>query len=191
MLRTPISGMTLMINCGNIYNGFHEIAQLNLAKHLHSLGEATILEYPISGVGEVDVVAGNRAWEVKPWGSRGGAQLNKYLTGGALEPGYSFFPIMEIPIVADIKMAVVPSALEPGVANYFFYIGPTAAIRERVLSRDVKKDVLAHLSVPVAAAGIIIIATLVEDIFTGGIGVINDLPCFAAASGLAASALFG
>ena len=126
----------------------------------------------------------------KPWGSKGGAQLSKYLAGGALEPGYSFFPIMEIPIVADIKMAVVPSASEPGVANYFFYMGPTAAIRECVLSRDVKKEVAAHLSVAVVGAGLIITGTILEDIFTGGAGLLNDLPSFLGAASLGASVLF-
>ena len=163
-----ISTYTLTMNIGNIYNGFHEIAQLNLAKHLSGLGYTPILEYPVKGVGEIDVFAGGMGWEVKPVGTSGLEQLDKYMAGGSLIPGHEFAPILGIPIAGKYKMGVTPSLTEPGVANYFFYYTNKEGKKVEVPSVAVQREVKWRAILAGTAVGTVVVATVAEDIFTGG-----------------------
>ena len=49
-----ITTYTLIMNGLNIYNAFHEIAQLNVAKYLYNLGYSPTLEYQVKNLGEID-----------------------------------------------------------------------------------------------------------------------------------------
>lgn len=184
-----ISTYTLIMNIGNIYNGFHEIAQLNLAKHLSGLGYTPILEYPVTGVGEVDVFVGGMAWEVKPAGTSGLEQLDKYLAGGSLIPGHEFAPILGIPVVGKYKMGVVPSLTEPGVANYFFYYTNKEGKKVEVPSVAVQREVKWRAILAGAAVGTVVAATVVEDVLTAGGGTADNLASLIAAHKLGSKIL--
>ena len=142
-----ISAQTLSIivlaqNGKNPFTAFHEIAQLNLAKHLRSRGYIPILEYPVLGVGEMDVYANGMGWEVKPIGRKGGGQLEKYLLAGGFSAGESIPMIMGIPIFGDFYMGLVQSPTEPGVVHYFFYTQDSLKETSKVASSVVKREYL-------------------------------------------------
>jgi hypothetical protein len=60
--KKQASTLALISNGFGIYTAFHEIAQLNIAKRLHSRGLKSILEYRIPNTKlEVDVVSGRFA----------------------------------------------------------------------------------------------------------------------------------
>lgn len=172
-----------MINGGNIYNGFHEIAQLNVAKKLYSMGYAPILEYRVEGVGEADVVAGSYVWEIKPVGTTAVNQPDKYMSAGGLSRGFDMDSITGIPIVDNIKMQIVSSG--NGVLHYSFYND-----QGEVQSRDVKSAASNKLFWATIAFVAIVGATLLEDILSGGAGISDDLPSLGVA-GSAASLIFG
>ena len=97
------STFALVANGFGIYTAFHEIAQLNIAKRLNELGYSSTLEYSITSKTEkawwggnkkyeADIVSGNMVWEVKPLGTDGTAQLQKYMTDGNLTAGFTIDP---------------------------------------------------------------------------------------------------
>lgn len=122
----------LEANGGNVYLAFHEIAQVHIARQLkNSLGaNDVVLEYPISYYVEMrggtvkrnmeaDIVSGGAVWEVKPLGTSGEEQLEKYMAYGNLTRGTPLCTIVDIPILDDIKMKIeFPNS---GDAKYSFY----------------------------------------------------------------------
>ena len=175
---TALSAAVIVLNGGNIYNGFHEIAQLNVAKELYSMGYAPILEYHVDGVGEADIVAGSYVWEIKPIGTTAVNQPDKYLSAGGLSRGFDMDPVTEIPIVDNIKMQVTSSG--NGVLHYSFYND-----QGDVKSRDVKSAVSSKLFWASVVFAAIVGVTLLEDALSGGAGISDDLPSLGFAGSVA------
>lgn len=173
------SSAVIVLNGGNVYNGFHEIAQLNVAKKLYSMGYAPILEYRVAGVGEADIVAGAFVWEVKPIGTTTIDQPGKYTSENGLTTGFDIDEITGIPIISDIKMRITSSG--GGVLHYSFYND-----RGDVRSSEVKSIISGRLFWAALVFGIIWGGTLLEDVLSGGAGVADDIPSLGAAGSVAA-----
>ena len=173
------SSAVIVLNGGNVYNGFHEIAQLNVAKKLYSMGYAPILEYRVAGVGEADIVAGAFVWEVKPIGTTTIDQPGKYTSENGLTTGFDIDEITGIPIISDIKMRITSSG--GGVLHYSFYND-----RGDVRSSEVKSIISGRLFWAALVFGIILGGTLLEDVLSGGAGVADDIPSLGAAGSVAA-----
>ncbi len=194
-----VSTGALLLNGLNPYTAFHEIAQMNIAKKLSEMGYATILEYPIysktektwwggSKKYEADIVAGadiaSMVWEVKPVGTSGLTQLNKYVENSNLMPGFIMDPILNIPVIGDYKMGI--NFTGEGLANYFFYKNDPD---ERVESVEVAKAFRRkQAGATLAAAGILGLG--VADDITG-IGVADDPAALALALSAASAILAG
>ena len=183
-----ISVLTLIMNGANIGTGFHEIAQLNIAKYLASNGFSPQLEFRVGKNKEIDIVAGNMAWEVKPWGDTSGLkQLNDYiaLSGGTLVPGTAFpNDITDIPIIGKYYMGINFSKSQPGVANYYFYYYSNG-FRQQVTSTSVANSFRSMLVWASLVASTVVVGTLVEDGLTAGAGVADDVPSLIGAAALA------
>ncbi|WBW98151.1 hypothetical protein [Oceanirhabdus sp. W0125-5] len=189
-----ISTFTLIANGGAVWTAFHEIAQLNIAKELNKRGYDSILEYEITSKTqknrwgrakkyEADIVSGDMVWEVKPIGTDGTAQLNKYMTDGDLMEGFTMKPITDIDVIKDIKMMITFD--KPGLANYSFYKYDKFGDRVTVTSTAVKSLYKKRQFAASVVVGGIILGTLAEDVFTGGAGIADDIPSLAGALGSA------
>jgi RHS repeat-associated protein len=171
-----ISANILLANAFNIYNGFHEIAQVYIAQRLSEMGYQTQLEYKVGKNNKVDVVANDfYAWEVKAKGDNPTPQLNGYISksNGTLTKGFYMEPIENITIVGDIKMRIDFDTA--GGANYSFYQNSLNGEQLAVSSVEVKNEVKNRFGWGVGVAGAILIATFAEDIITAGAGVADDL----------------
>ena len=179
-----ISIAVIMGNGGNIYNAFHEIAQLNVAKQLYMRGFTPTLEFAIDGEGEADISAGGMLWEVKAIGRSGAMQLKRYVDASGMNYGEPLAKIDDIPIVGNIKMGIISNPIEPGVINYYFYIKNDEK-EELVKSRDVREKVHKAKTAAMAIVGATMLLTFAEDILTFGGGVADDLESLLAALMLA------
>ena len=179
------STFALVANGLGAYTAFHEIAQLNVAKALYEMGYGSVLEYRITSKTEknkfgkckqyeADIVSGNMVWEIKPSGTDGTAQLKKYMTDGDLIAGFVMDPIMNIPVLGDIKMGIVFD--KPGVASYYFYKLNEKEEEVIVPATEVVKEYNKRAVTAIAVAGVIIAATLAEDALTAGAGTADDIP---------------
>ncbi len=146
------------------------------------MGYIAELEYCVPGVGEADIVAGAYIWEVKPIGARAGDQPDKYILATGYDAGFDIQTITDIPIIKKVRMKIESSG--EGVLRYSFYEG-----NESRVSTDVKKMV-SRVLFWVAAAAVIMGATLVEDALTGGAGLADDVASLGLA-GAAAGAILG
>ena len=120
LLPEDVTVLTFLFNGGNIYNAFHEVAQLNTAKYIfETTGISSTLEYKLPNGKEADVMAANMLWEIKPVTQTGLTQLNGYLDVSGLKPGSA---VMKegIPIISNIYMGLRPKENEPGVVEYYF-----------------------------------------------------------------------
>ena len=176
---SSVSAAVIVLNGGNVYNAFHEIAQLNVAKKLYSMGYVPVLEYGIPGVGEADIVAGTFVWEVKPISTTAVDQPGKYMAKGGLVAGFDIDEITGIPIVDDIKMRVASSG--GGVLHYSFYND-----RRDVRSSEVRSNVKGRLFWAALAFITVMGGTILEDVLSGGAGIADDIPSLGAAGSLAA-----
>ena len=180
--------MSLALNGLGIYTAFHEIAQLNIAKKLKKLGFRNItLEYRTSGKDEADIVATKfkkYVWEVKPAGKSPESQLRKYTTGTGLVRGYSIGNINRIPVCGRVKMNI--SFNSKGGAFYSFY-----SDGQRVTNAQLQKALKTVIIAACSVAASIILVTILEDILTWGIGILNDAPSFAAAASSMAPIIVG
>ena len=169
----------LALNGFGIYTAFHEIAQLNIAKKLKNKGFRNInLEYRIGSKGEADIVAtkGKKyVWEVKPLGGNPNSQLSKYTNRTGYSRGYNIGTIRNIKIVGKLTMTITFNS--SGGAFYAFYRSG-----RRVTNAELYRAIRTVIQVACAVAATIIIATILEDIFTGGFGIWNDVPSFSAAA---------
>jgi RHS repeat-associated protein len=178
MSQTCVSTETFIANLGNIWTAFHEIAQVNAAKALSDAGVVGIsLEHKVGNRCEADIVGNNnQVWEVKLAGTSSNAQLTKYCSMGGLERGdnMAIDPITNIPIIGDIKMRV--NFGQPGEINYSFYRtggnGEPVTVTSTEVYKQVKWRALAASAVLVSVAA----ATVIEDIYTGGAGIGDDIP---------------
>ena len=170
-----VTVLTEVFNLGNLYTGFHEIAQIHTANQLYNMGYDTELEYRVS-TGEVDVVASEMyAWEIKPLGTSGKEQLKKYTDNSDLTiRDVPLESMANIPIVGDIKMAIEYSS-ELGVGHYYFYSNDSK--KKEYALEYVKSEVTLSYAVPIViGGGLVILGTLAEDFLTGGAGITNDIP---------------
>jgi len=179
---------TLALNGLGLYTAFHEIAQLNIAKKLQLKGFRNItLEQYIKGKGEADIVATNRykyVWEVKPLGTSPNAQLVKYTKGTGLYRGYNIGSIDNITICGKVKMFITFDS--SGGAYYAFYVSG-----KRITNAQLQKALKAVIIAASAAAATIILATILEDIASFGVGVWNDAPSFLGAAGSMSGIIVG
>ena len=119
-----IPGIILITNGLAVQNVFHEIAQIHLAKYLYDRGGDPVLECKIAGIGEIDVVSGIEAYEVKPLYRSGVKQIEKYTDGTGFTPGKTFSgyaEISDIPLFGKYRMRITPSTTTAGVVHYSFY----------------------------------------------------------------------
>jgi RHS repeat-associated protein len=152
--QIQVTDQCLLLNVGNLCNGFHEIAQINAAKALSKTDVFGVtLEEKLGKNCEADIVGGSQVWEVKPALNSKGEnaaeqaddQLTKYCAMGDLKRGdnLGMNPIMDIPIVGDIKMKVDFDQDNRGVISYSFY---NSGDPDQVLDPDaVKNSVLLYL----------------------------------------------
>lgn len=193
------TALGIVFNGLNVYNAFHEIAQLNIAKTIYGSGYGTpILEYTVKsktetnffGVPkkyEADIVLGAQMWEVKLAGSFTQNSFNEqaqiYMNNGDLSLGSPMQPIVNIPIYRDIFMRI--DFPQPGLAEYKFY-NDSGSVSTQELVSDIKDSQIDASIAVIAIIGV----TLLEDIITDGIGVLDN-PLSAAAAGAAAAAILG
>ncbi len=135
----------LLLNAGNLGNGLHEIARINIAQALYDRGYQTELEFPLGGGKEADLVAdGKYVWEVKPINRSGESRLTDYEALGGLERGNKLADaIPDIPIVGDIKMRI--DFGEPGKAYYSFYRQDRRGNQVGVKYQDVVDEIQSEL----------------------------------------------
>ena len=170
----------LALNGLGLYTAFHEIAQINIAKKLYSKGYYNItLEHRIGKKGEADIVASKGlsryVWEVKPIFGDASKQLDKYTSGTGLIRGKNIGNINNIAIYGRLKMCITFDS--HGGAYYAFYIN-----NRRVTNAQLYKALRIVILAACAVAATIIVATIIEDIATGGLGIWNDASSFAAAA---------
>lgn len=187
--RSIISGevaalLTITMNSQKTYVYFHEIAQLNVARTLYRKGYRPELEYKVTtskGRKEADVVANKRyVWEIKPASSPGSAerQLRLYTEKRTkLKRGFWIPTINDIPFLGDIRMKI--QFTSTGGAYYSLYNRRTG---KKIKNSDVFWALRALIALSKAVSYGIIVATIAEDIATGGIGVTNDGPSLTAAA---------
>ena len=181
---------SLALNGGGIYTAFHEIAQLNIAKELYKRGYNVTLEYGLGKKGEADIVAQANwyskkyVWEVKPLGTSASAQISKYTNGTGLKKGFSLGNINNIRIFGNIKMNITFDG--NGGAYYAFYLGG-----QRITNAQFYRAIKYSIYAACAVAATIIVATLVEDIATLGLGLWNDALSFAGAAASMGPILIG
>ena len=175
-----VGSACLTLNGGGIFTAFHETAQLVAAKQLSKKGYLTMLEYPIKNK-SADIYAcngNNYLYEVKPITtlfSTAKNQLNGYLSSTGFSAGPSF-PDYEIDFLPKIKMRTYYEA--QGIVRYAFTKDKkkwfNRDVKEYISENDLQKGILFAYWIGVACAGAIIIATLAEDVLTGGAGVADD-----------------
>lgn len=139
-----LSKTILLENIANIFNGFHQIAQIHAAARIkRNTGLESKLEKAYSKKENntcetihVDIVAGNFAWEVKSQGfwwnvstfTEADEQLQGYLdfTEGTTDSLQRGIPgmvglISDIPIIGRLKMEVVADPITSGLIFYSVY----------------------------------------------------------------------
>ena len=201
--KEQTSTAILLCNGLGVYTAFHEMAQVNVVKKLYGRGKESILEYSITSKTEknifgkykkmeADIVSENYIWEVKPYGQKGDKQLNKYISNDTkrkLQKGYTMGSINNIPVLAEYKMVV--SFKHGGTVNYRFYKKNEREEIVYVKSTEVKKEYLKRWG----EASLVVIGvvglTVAEDIFSGGLGIADDLPSLGVAFTGASKIIFG
>jgi len=175
---------TLALNGRGIYNAFHEMAQIYLGKAISRLGYIVDLEHAVfingKKIGEADVVANKHfVWEIKPLISDEYAdkQLIIYTSGTGLKRGFKVDPII-VDVMSKIKMVIL--VLPGGAAYYYFY--STKAGRA-ITNAELYNALKTVMVTACAVAASIIAITIAEDIFTGGVGIMDDGVSLAGAAG--------
>jgi len=190
-----IGCICLALNGSNIYTGFHETAQLVSAKVLKRNGAKNIqLEKPCSA-GEIDIYAefgtSQEIWEVKPTGQYQDArkQLTKYKNATGYAYGRAVGNIgdaFEIRFMHKVYMQVSFSrGTYQGAITYKFikrYTKWGKQYEEEKSNAQVKKGIEIGFWCATIVAGTIIVATIAEDVLTGGAGIWNDGPSLTAAA---------
>ena len=152
-----VSSLILGSTGGNFYLALHQIAQINLSKLLYeATSEAAVLEYYLNGSLRVDMVAGIRAWEVKPVGRSGRVQMLIYMILGMFKAGEPL-ALDGIPVFGDIKMRLIPSTSTPGVIHYELYRDDPEKGRVRVSNSQALGIWNAQLTMALAGFGTIYI----------------------------------
>jgi len=142
--QADVSTDVLLANANNIFQGFHEIAQINIAHELYNMGYSPTLELPV-GRKEADIYASGMMWEVKPISSllhhsnAPDKQLQGYLAAKGSAAGFDVF-VKDIPIVGDYYMDITADANHPGIEYYYFHKHKCDQQPEYAKSTDVQVD---------------------------------------------------
>lgn len=191
-----ISTPCLVFNANNLYIGFHETAQLVAAKTLSKHGYRTELEYKYKegATSKIDILAykgRNYIYEVKPV-TCSYATAYKQILGYKNATGFAFgstFPTQKIDFLPKIEMEVKYES--NGIVRYTFYKNKwkwfNKYVKAEVMESNLINKIKIGFWVGVAIAGVVIAATLIEDVVTAGAGVAND----AASVGIAAGGFRG
>lgn len=203
--RIPDENIALIVlaaNGGGIYTAFNETAQLVAAKQLAKMGMLTQLEYKTSA-GEADIYAekgfNKYLYEVKSFGCSvytAKNQLKRYTEATAFIGGPKIVA-KEIEFLPSITMdvfsaeAVLTSTeytqllsnynerVGTGVIYYQFFKNKkkrkNKRIKKEVEEWRLKKCVSIGYWAGMAVAGVVILATLAEDVVTSGAGIANDI----------------
>lgn len=179
----------------NIWNAFHETAQLVACKQLSNEGYLTDVEYPIkngSSYLEADVLAYrgvNHLYEVKKsYESQGNAetQLNKYCSLTRFIPGNGFSS-KEIDFLGSFFMNVFYSG--NGIIRYRFRKKWSAKlfwynveVKKDIKEEDFKRALCVATWAGLITASAIILSTIIEDFITCGVGVADDSASIVAAA---------
>lgn len=190
-----LAAITLLSNPKNLYLGFHEAAQLIAARELTMFGFLSELEFG-NAAGETDIRSyniflKNYLYEVKPitaTSSSARKQLQKYIDATGYPAGKAL-PEKEIDFLPKIKMKITWET--GGIIKYSFYKERRRWFNKQVAQEvdldALRKGIMIGFWAGVAVAGAIIAATLIEDMFTYGAGVADDV----ASIGVAANAFRG
>lgn len=186
-----ISTPCLVFNANNIYKGFHETAQLVAAKQLSKKGYQTELEYKVSGNSRADILAykgKNYLYEVKPSTTSNATaynQLKGYLNKTGFSYGPSFSTLQFDFLPNGITMKVYYESR--GIVKYSFYKDKWQWFNKwakvEILEQDLINKLKIGFWVGVAIAGTIIVATVIEDVLTAGVGIADDAASIGVASG--------
>ena len=179
-----VSIFTLLLNGGNVYNGFHEIAQLNMAKQLFLMGRPSTLEYSIKSATEktaggkcksyeIDIVSLNSLWEIKPLGGDSAEpQATLYAMESGMNKGMILPQLTNIPVFGKYQMYITYP--QRGEAYYGFTYLNKQGERVPITSAAAENDYKRTYYIAVSAVAVIIAITIVEDVLTGGGGVADD-----------------
>jgi RHS repeat-associated protein len=161
-----IGAIVTALNGGNIYQGFHETAQLVAAKRLSQLGYTTQLEYRCNA-GEIDIVAnGHIIYEVKPYNATASttqAQIAKYrsATGFSLGSAFSEYKIAFFP-----KIYMYVKGEGNGLVTYTFYneysykiLWATKQVKNLITAERLNKAMAVAIWAAIIAAGAIYVGT--------------------------------
>lgn len=179
----------LVLNGGNVYTAFHETAQILAADQLQNKGYSCSLEHPCNksngSKGEIDILADFKyVYEVKNYfDSQNTAeqQVRDYVKAN---PGYavgntSFNDKIVNFLGNKIKMRVQYVGF--GVIKYSFsleysfrFLWKNVQVKRAIEEDKLKKALMISTWAGIAVAGSIIVATIVEDFVTYGVGVADD-----------------
>lgn len=192
----------LVLNGGNVYNAFHETAQILASDQLQNKGYFCALEYPCNkpngSKGEIDILADFKyVYEVKNYfdsQSSAAQQVRNYVySNPGYEIGTASFNDKIVNFLGNkIKMRV--QYVGSGVIKYSFsleysfkLLWKNIQVKKAIEEEKLKNALMIVTWAGIAVAGAIIVATIVEDFVTYGAGVADD----AYSVGVAASSYAG
>ena len=187
----------LVLNGANVYNAFHETAQVVAAEAFQRKGYSCELEVSCkksNGTrGEIDLLLNGRyVYEIKNYFdsiSNAKQQVNSYVNGNSYYlKGNIGFEEKKINFITDkIKMRVQYAG--DGVILYSFskelsfqFLWCNVQIKNEIKEEDLEHAIKVATWAGIAIAGTIILATIAEDVITYGAGVADDAPSVAAAA---------
>lgn len=178
----------LILNGGNIYNAFHETAQILASKKLQSKGLNCALEVPCkkyNGNGEIDILANNKyVYEVKNYFdslTKAQNQVYEYADCNGYTVGEVGFDEKKVEFLGN-KIFIRVEYKGKGAIMYSFskeysfkVLWKNVLVKKEITEEKLSKALKIATWAGIAVAGGIVIATLVEDFVTCGAGVSDDL----------------
>lgn len=181
----------LVLNGANVYNAFHETAQILAADQLQNKGYICSLEVSCNKLngqkGEIDILANDKyVYEVKNYFdsySSAVSQVMNYVNANqhlGYRVGIASFDSKIVNFLGNkIKMRVQYEG--QGVIKYSFsldysfrFLWKNVQVKREITEEKMKKAVSIATWAGIAVAGLIIVATIVEDVVTYGAGVADD-----------------
>ena len=184
-----LSGNVLLLNGRNIYLAFHEMAQIFVYRQLQSEGYSYIeLEKRINNK-EADIVARKNGikylWEIKPLGGDSPEpQLREYTNGTGYRRG-KHIPDFQVNVFNSTKMKITSNS--SGGIYYAFYNSKRERIPNSQLYAKFRRTIISASAI----VGGLIVATLLEDVVTGGAGIWDDAMVFLEAYSIMSPIVFG
>ena len=184
-----LSGNVLLLNGRNIYLAFHEMAQIFVYRQLQSEGYSYIeLEKRINNK-EADIVARKNGikylWEIKPLGGDSPEpQLREYTNGTGYRRG-KHIPDFQVNVFNSTKMKITSNS--SGGIYYAFYNSKRERISNSQLYAKFRRTIISASAI----VGGLVVATLLEDVVTGGAGIWDDAMVFLEAYSIMSPIVFG